>query len=354
MISPPDTSSGPDLFRVLTTNVTDNDDKEICVEMYASDIAPSSDDLVYKSCVANNTMVTYNLTTLPFDDAANTEIIWHFDNSSLYGENDTHVYDFATLTTNHNRSCSTTCPDWTTAGKMAGAFNYTGSDRWQMTEQYFNDEVTTRSYQLWVKPSDLVGTETLYEEGGGTNGLGIRLVGNQLQYAVRNGGAGSQVTITATFPDTEWHLITAQFDAGNMTLYIDDALESTTASGHATIGTHGNEAGLGATESADCFGTSATGNYFTGLIDEMRILNVELTEEEVEESYSLVTNQTYHWFVNATDPFIQTSSPTWEFTIKTSYHIFYGDATGKKLLGLGSDSLIDFGLSNISNIYISD
>ncbi len=124
-------------------------------------------------------------------------------------------------------------------------------------------------FTAWVKPTGLSGIQTIVDEGSGTNGISIRINGNTLEGAVRNGGiqfnAGSH-----TIPsDNTWHHVALLFDNGDLTLFLDGVAGSTTVASYTTVNEHSGNGGIGYTDVGSGFGT-ASGNYFTGLIDDIK------------------------------------------------------------------------------------
>jgi len=74
--------------------------------------------------VSNNTEITYNWTspvTIPDSD---TILLFHLDNNSDYGENQTHVFDFA-LSHNNGTANGDAFPNLT-GGKLAGGWEFDG------------------------------------------------------------------------------------------------------------------------------------------------------------------------------------------------------------------------------------
>ncbi len=317
-LSPPHQSVGPNDYRDLAIEAYDTEAQLFCLRIYG-DTAGSivEEALLYSNCSFENaSVISYNWTSPVLSPTAQTEVLWHFDKRSEYGENTTYVNDFTG--NGFNRSCAgSSCPVFIeNGGKFAGGYHYNGLNQyWQLTEQYFNDAFSTRVFQAWVKPEDTNGIQTIYEEGGATNGFALRLNGATLEFGTQT---NQFIYITSTpYEDTAgWHFVTAQYDSGNMTLYIDGILlnSTDTSADYTTISGHGNEGGLGATESQDAFDASA-GNYFAGKIDEVRFLNTPITSAEVMQDYHLADNSTYGWSGRAFDGFGWTNVSEWEFTV---------------------------------------
>ncbi len=317
MQDPLNSSTAPEQYRLLNLSVSDNEQTRLCVDMSGKVAAePTSDDLLYRNCnFANGSSVTYNWTAPVLSPTTDSEVLWHFDNRSEYGENSSFVRDFAQDTTVHDLACTTECPVFMdNGGKFAGAFHYDGASQyWTISDQFFNDQFTNKSLQVWIKPDDLFGIQTIYEEGGTTNGFALRLEGSLLEFATQD----NQVITEISYPYTDlgsWHFITAQYDAGNMTLYVDGTLVNTTTAGYTTISAHSDEGGIGYTYNGDAFDGSA-GNYYSGMIDEVRILNTVLTGDEIWNESRLKNNTEHFWFAHGFDGYDTDQGDTWQFNV---------------------------------------
>lgn len=125
------------------------------------------------------------------------------------------------------------------------------------------------SVSMFIKPASLSGNQMLYEEGGATNGLALRLNGSNLEAAVREGGAGSQQTLSTSFPsDGEWHQVGVVYESGVMTLYLDGVASGTVSTGFGQLAGHGDNGGLGGLiGGSSAFGGGAA--FYNGLMDEV-------------------------------------------------------------------------------------
>ncbi len=319
MHSPPNSSTSSEFFRLLNLTVSDDEQARLCVDIYgAIDSQPASGDLLYRNCsYNNNTPITFNWTAPVLNPTADSEVLWHFDNRSDLGEDSSLVRDFAVDTAVHDLACTTECPDFTeNSGKFAGAFHYDGgSQYWTISDQFFNDLFAVKSLQVWIKPDDLAGIQTIFEEGGTTNGFALRLNSNKIEFATQD----NQVMTVISYPYNDldsWHFITAQFDAGNMTLYVDGLLVNSTTASYASVRAHTDEGGIGYTYTGDAFDAGA-GNYYAGMIDEIRILNSALVGDEVMDDFRLSNNSVHYWKAEGNDGYDSTQGDTWQFTVST-------------------------------------
>ena len=132
-----------------------------------------------------------------------------------------------------------------------------------------HDAFSQRSVEFWLKPDALAGIQDLYDEGGGTNGLALRLNGSLLQFAVRENHI--QTTIECAFPDTDWHKVTATFDNGDMKLYLDESLMAQASAGYTTISNHPSGSALAGISPKNAFGASSPQTSYQGLLDQVRV-----------------------------------------------------------------------------------
>jgi len=173
-------------------------------------------------------------------------------------------------------------------GSNAASFNGT-SDYLQYSDGIFlNQTITNFSYAFWIKPSTLTGIQTLLDEGGGTNGIAIRLNGNILENAVREGGAGSQVSTSSfTFPnDGAWHHVAITYADGTVIMYLDGAASSILNTGFDTLAAHANAHAFGRS-SRDAFGQGNDVNYYGGLMDEILHYSSVLSQADINTLYKL-------------------------------------------------------------------
>jgi len=313
--SPENNSIDPALYRLLNLSAADAESSTFCLEIYGSATTPGEEDMLYKNCsYQNNSLIQYNWSAPLLSHDANVEALWHFDNRGEYGENGAYVHDFASETTNQSISCSSNCPTYVDDCKFGGCYYYDGvDDVLPLSTSYFTDIISVMGIQLWIKPDDLAGTHIIYEVGGGTNGMGLRLNGQVLEFTTRDNSV--QNTITVDYTDTtEWHFVTAYYNQDNMTMFLDGVQVNTTMCAYVgnEISSH-NDGGLGDEMNANPFGG---GNPYSGLIDEVRFLNYAPSPAQVLADYELGYGSTYYWYANAADPFSTTQSGTWEFTMQ--------------------------------------
>jgi hypothetical protein len=140
---------------------------------------------------------------------------------------------------------------------------------------------STRTVALWFKVDANNVTQVLYDEGGADSGLSIRINNEYLQATVRN--TGIDVIVSAALDSTGWTHAAVTFDNGSLRLYINGVERALASANFTTVANHKDAAGIGARNSQDAFGKRGTGDYFGGLIDDVRIYDNALSPDEIKE-----------------------------------------------------------------------
>ena len=134
------------------------------------------------------------------------------------------------------------------------------------------DAFTTKTVVFWFKAESTSGIQVLYDEGGATNGLAIRINEGTLQSAVRD--ASAQYTLTTPFDSTDWTEVAVSYDHGLLTLWVDGAEKATVMADfeNQEVSSHSNNPTLGTTEQ-DAFGNNADEpiDHFAGLMDDISL-----------------------------------------------------------------------------------
>ncbi len=144
---------------------------------------------------------------------------------------------------------------------------------------FLHDKFTQRTVSLWIKNYESNGIQEIFEEGGTTHGIALRLNNGVLEGAVRNGR--NQKNISFSYPpDSLWHNVSIIFDNGLLTLLLDGVVKDSLQTGFSNIPNHGDGAGLGNRYNGDAFGISGDA-FFQGWIDDVRIFEDALSQEEL-------------------------------------------------------------------------
>lgn len=177
-----------------------------------------------------------------------------------------------------------------------------------LDNNHLEDGFSRYSVTAWFRADDTNGVQVIYEEGGATNGLALRLNGNTLQAAVRSDGAASQetVSIAGVSPNT-WHFAAVTFDNGQLSLYLNGSDSPATATaGYSSIPEHTDDANIGRQSVDSAFGEGTSG-YFAGLIDEVRVFDgLAITPADVD----LLADRQEIQVNSISDTFTPTDSPS--------------------------------------------
>ena len=141
------------------------------------------------------------------------------------------------------------------------------------------------SIETWVKPNSVTGTQTIFSKRlitDTTKGYNLNLEGGIVKFywysSFGNGSIDSQYSIGID----RWYHLAVTFDGTNYNIYIDGILLRTVA-GIAPEATTGNvECILGALDDSDGSSNTATNNFY-GWLDELRIWNVALTDDQLHQ-----------------------------------------------------------------------
>ena len=146
--------------------------------------------------------------------------------------------------------------------------------------QFVHTEFAERSVAFWLKRNTDTNIQDVYDEGGSTNGLGLRLNTTNLEFAVRNGKV--QRTLSAPFPLGSWHHVVAVYNQRTISLYIDGTSVATDSSvPYASVGNHSDATGLGGTNGGNAFDKKS--NSLNGAIDNFHLYTTALSEEQIAQ-----------------------------------------------------------------------
>ncbi|OEJ98687.1 hypothetical protein A8C32_05680 [Flavivirga aquatica] len=159
------------------------------------------------------------------------------------------------------------------------------------TSTFLSPVTSARSVSVWIKPTSLTGIQEIFDEGGNTVGIAMRLNGSNLESIVRESLTVSTSLSTAYPTDGDWHHVALVFDGANTThaLYIDGVLATSNTSAASSIGSH-NETGGGiggVIGSYDSFANAAD-SYFIGKMDAFSVYDSVLTITEIQDASCFV------------------------------------------------------------------
>ena len=165
---------------------------------------------------------------------------------------------------------------WSASGKYGGALSFNGTNARVTIPNSPSLQLTTgMTLEAWVNPSavssawrDVVykGNDNYYLEATSTNG-------SKPDAGVIAGGSYGDAFGTATLATNTWSFLTETYDGGTLRLYINGTQVAATAhTGAITVSSNPLQIG------AD----SIYGQYFKGLIDNVRVYNTALTAAAIQ------------------------------------------------------------------------
>jgi|GEM_PF-2158561 len=197
--------------------------------------------------------------------------LWHFNEGS----------GSSTIDASGNGNTGTISgATWTTNGVFGNALSFDGSDDWVSVSN--SDSVNLHgsnevSIEAWINPSS-----------GGVTWYGIVSKGNGQQYAITlnspnryihfetnqldGGSCGAANTASGTIPLDEWSHVVAVYDGSTKKVYINGIERASVSCSYR----------FASNTEALRIGQGNNGEYFKGLIDEVRIYNRALTQSEIQ------------------------------------------------------------------------
>jgi hypothetical protein len=165
---------------------------------------------------------------------------------------------------------------WSAAGKFGGALSFNGSSSWVTVADASDlDFSSALTLEAWVRPSVLSGWRTvLFKERPG--GIVYSLYANQSAgRPVGQVWLGSELNAVgpAALGLNAWSHVASTYDGSTLRLYVNGALVSSTA----VSGTLAASSGV-----LRIGGNGVWGEWFSGLIDEVRVYNRALSAGEIQ------------------------------------------------------------------------
>ena len=185
---------------------------------------------------------------------------------------------------NGNNGTLTNNPGWSVSGKFGAAILFDGTNDFiNINDANSLDLTNGMTLEAWVNPSNLTNYKTVLCKENGTSNLAYSLSANnntsgtanqRPNSRIRIGTATKTVTGTTKLALNTWVHIACTYDGAIMRFYVNSVQVSTFAT-TGNIATTSNPLRIG--------GSTALGaQYFTGLIDEVRIYSRALSQAEIQ------------------------------------------------------------------------
>ena len=173
---------------------------------------------------------------------------------------------------------------WAATGKYGKALQFNGSSATVNIPDSASLHLTTgMTLEAWVNPStvnanwrDVIykGNDNYYLEATSSNA-------SKPDAGLIAGGSYADAYGTAALTANSWSYLTETYDGSNLRLYVNGTLVATTAH-TGSITTSTNQLQIG--------GDSIYGQYFAGMIDEVRIYNTALTATQIQTDMTTPIN----------------------------------------------------------------
>jgi hypothetical protein len=166
---------------------------------------------------------------------------------------------------------------WTTAGRFGNALSFDGVNDWvTVGDAAALDLTTALTLEAWVRPSALTGWRTVLMKEAGTEQVYAIFANEDVARpigTVRTGGAYRIAPGAAALPLDTWTHLAGTYDGTTLRLYVNGTLAgSVAASGSVEVSSGALRVG----------GNAIWGEYFSGLIDEVRVYGRALTQAEIQ------------------------------------------------------------------------
>ena len=166
---------------------------------------------------------------------------------------------------------------WNTGGKYGSALSFNGTNSIVSVNDSNSLDLTTgMTIEAWVKPTTLSSWRSILVKER-PNHLVYALYANtdtsRPSGEVYVNGVNTDVRGTSQLPINTWTHVAVTFDGSNLKIFIN-GVQSSTKAVSGSIGISSNSLRIG--------GNTIWGEYFNGLIDEVRIYNKALTDLEIE------------------------------------------------------------------------
>ena len=183
----------------------------------------------------------------------------------------------------------TSAPTWTNNGKFGKALSFDGAnDNIQIPYSSSLAPTSGITFGAWVYKSNWTSDEASRiiskTEGGGYTLLFSS--SSIYAYVYRNGDYATP-NYSTTGLSAGWHHFVGSYDGQYTKIYVDGILRSTNNAGanYPITYAYSNALFIGAEADSDNDQTPA-GNFFNGLIDEVKIYNYALTDDEIKIDYN--------------------------------------------------------------------
>lgn len=175
---------------------------------------------------------------------------------------------------------------WTSAGKQAGAYEFTSTNNYIRVTNTPSLIATQATLAVWFRTSKSDSIERYILDKMADSGYALSIAGESKDKDAKSKGKlcicvnGHYCLSDSVVTDGLWHHGTATFDGDNLKLYVDGQIQKQVTAWHGEIAANTNDLIIGLNRSNP--GPQAQGLSFGGAIDEVMIFNHALSDAEVK------------------------------------------------------------------------
>lgn len=162
------------------------------------------------------------------------------------------------------------------------------------------------TYEAWIRP-DTVNDEMIFmaSDGTGANEFFVFLTSTDKVQVVTNGTA--RLTTTTGIKAQQWQHLVITRSGATITAYIDGIADATTGTDAGAMAFGACGLLIGTDADSGCDGT--LGNWFDGIIDDVRVSNIAKNAIEINEIYRAGRDQYFNSHMTSTDLTGKTTLP---------------------------------------------
>lgn len=184
-----------------------------------------------------------------------------------------------------NKTLSNSGTTFNAADKREGthALSFNGTNQYvnvnTATNDYLRGGYGAKTIAFWMKSTDNSGNRTILDFGGSDDGITLRLNTNILYAHVASNN--SRVQLSTNYTSTGWNHIAVVYAGNTFRLYVNGVqAAANTNMNFLTVGTTTNASAIGVTSGTNSGNITGTG-YFSGLLDNLEIFDMELSAAQV-------------------------------------------------------------------------
>jgi hypothetical protein len=282
-------SEGTGSFRTVVLKVSDGDYRVVNTSGNFTGAVQYKIDLKYIPFAAPMLKKVGNLKYTAGTNSIGLVGYWNLDDrngttaedNSGYG-NDGTLYNGSTSCGNPPTAGSG-CPEWVD-GKYGKALSFDGVDDYVNITDSTSLNPSKISIELWVKPNSLQNLNGVISKGeSGNNRWYVEINNTQYNWFVNFDGTWYAVGTSLAITNDVWKHIVFTYNGSVMKAY----LNGTDVSQPPSYGSYSSSLPSLPTVSGNLYiGSIGAGNYFNGVIDDVRIYSMALSADEVKENYN--------------------------------------------------------------------